>query len=197
MGVGESVRRTAHTNGKGVRAGVKPSSDSQSGGSRISSPTRATERLPFTRSRSPAIHALGGAFGLPHRTQSPSVVQRARHAVPMPTRFLLPGTVNITFRIPFTVTCWMVSIDLRQAAENILLLASLGFGAEKLRAVSGGPLSPDMWCSIGERLGPAFSYPRKLDSLPRNLTTHHCIHNLLLYYTPCMAQGNRSYGYRF
>lgn len=63
---------------------------------------------------------------------------------------MLPGAVNVTFRIPFTMSYWMVDIDVRQAAENCLLLVSLGYGADKLRAVAGDPFSPDMWCSIGE-----------------------------------------------
>jgi hypothetical protein len=144
------AKRAAHANGKPaepVRNGPKPSSDSQSSGSRRNSPTR----MPFTRSRSPAVHALGGAFSLPHRTQSPAVGQRTRNAVPLAPLSLLPGSVNITFRIPFTLSYWMVAIDVRQAAENCVLLVSLGYGADKLRAVAGNPFSADMWCSIGNR----------------------------------------------
>ena len=155
--LGNGTRRVLPPNGRSneaVRNNARPASDShsQSGGSRRNSPTRGSLREPFTRSRSPAMHALSGTFTLPHRTQSPAINQRARHSSLPPTRSLLPGSVNVTFRIPFTVSYWMVDIDVRQAAENCLLLVSLGYGADKLRAVAGDPFSPDMWCSIGESL---------------------------------------------
>ena len=147
--IGNGTRRTAKTNGKTsrpLRNGVKESSPSGSGGSRKSSPTRLAERQLLTRSRSPAVHA----FALPHRTQSPSVGTRAKQMLPIRTHYLLPGIVNLRFRIPFTMSYWMVSIDVRQAVENCILLASLGYGADKLRGCAGAALSPDMWISIGE-----------------------------------------------
>ncbi len=126
-------------------------SSTHSGGSRRSSPTRVPGREPFTRSRSPVVHlpSMANGFTLPHRTASPSMFSRSRHAVLPRVQALLPGTINISFRVPFSKATWMVLIDVRQAMENILLLCSLGYAAEKLRANAGAAFSPDMWASIG------------------------------------------------
>lgn len=146
---GKGMWRNVKINGKTsrtLRNGIEEASPSGSGGSSKSSPAKMPERLPFTRSRSPAVHA----FGFPHRTQSPSVGTRAKQTVPTRTHHLLPGAVNIRFRIPFTVPYWMVSIDVRQAVENCILLASLGYGAHQLRGRAGDAFSPDMWITIGK-----------------------------------------------
>lgn len=126
----------------------KHSSPSHSESSRRSSPTRIPERVPFTRSRSPAVHTLGNSFGLPPRPASPAVGTRSRQSAPLRLRTLLPGAVNIVFSIPFSKPRWMVTVDVRQATENLLLLCSLGYCADKIRALAGEPFSADMWISI-------------------------------------------------
>ena len=127
-----------------------PRTSSQSGSSRKSSPVRARERIPFTRSRSPAIHTPlnGTGHTLPHRTSSPTLFSRSKHAHLTRLRHLFPGQINLNFRFSSS-TAWTISIDVRQAIENCLLLCSLGFIAVKLRTCTNDQFSPDGWISIG------------------------------------------------
>lgn len=171
----------------------RESSVSHSGSSRRNSPTRAPERMLFTRSRSPAVHLLGNGF----RPASPAVGARPKQSLPVRSRALLPATFNLTFPVPLSKYRWMVSIDVRQAAENLLLLCSLGYCADKIRAVAGEPFSPDMWISIGMML--LFVAPRgsTLTSCCRTVLIDHRINNLLLYNTPSLVESNhvRSNGF--
>ncbi|KAI0077875.1 hypothetical protein K474DRAFT_1706914 [Panus rudis PR-1116 ss-1] len=127
---------------------------SNSGDSRRNSPSRMRERVPFTRSRSPAVAVTADGNGhflppLPHRTSSPSIFSRSRHSNSLrPVAYILPGSISLTFGLPFSITRWTVSMDVRQAIENLLLLCSLGFMAVKIRTCAEGPNSPDMWISI-------------------------------------------------
>lgn len=143
-GVAAASRHRAH----------RADSSAQSGGSRRNSPARVPDRAPFTltRSRSPAVHAnaTGNGYGhLPHRTASPALFARTRHATPLRGMTLLPGTVNVHCKLPFRCTVWVLSLDVRQTTENVLLLCSLGYCAAKVRACSGDAFSPDSWASIG------------------------------------------------
>ncbi|KIP08063.1 hypothetical protein PHLGIDRAFT_394791 [Phlebiopsis gigantea 11061_1 CR5-6] len=103
--------------------------------------------MPFTRSRSPAVHMLGNGFGRSAAPASPAFGARPKQSLPVRSRALLPATFTLSFPVPFSKSKWMVSIDVRQAAENTLLLCSLGYCADKIRATAG-ELSPDMWISI-------------------------------------------------
>lgn len=145
------VTRTVGNNTKRTKSNHRPSS-SQSGGSRRASPTRFREDIPFTRSRSPVVKLSldGNGHNMPHRTSSPSIFSRSRHAQPVRTwRNIFPSTVRLSFRLPFSNALWTASMDVRQAIENMLLISSLGFIAVKLRTCSETPYSPDIWISIG------------------------------------------------
>lgn len=172
------------TTGRPSHRQHRDSSVSRSGGSRRSSPIRMHERGPFTRSRSPAVHLIGNGFVRPG---SPSLGARQKTTVPV--RALLPATINITFPILLTKTRWMVSIDVRQAAENLLLLCSLGYCADKIRALAGDPFSPDMWLSIGKT---PRSTPHRFTSHPvtRAITPDYCVYNLLLCHASSMVKSN-------
>lgn len=148
-----TTRRSLISNGTHKRqSSPNPHSSSQSGSSRRSSPVRARQRIPFTRSRSPAVHIHtplnGSGPPLPDRTSSPTLFSRSKHAHLTRLRHLFPGQINLNFRFSAS-TAWTVSIDVRQAIENCLLLCSLGFIAVKLRTCTDEQFSPDGWISIG------------------------------------------------
>ena len=183
-----STKRHTRTNTASTVMSNKPhrdSSVSHSGGSRRTSPVRVPERMSFTRERSPAVHLGGNGFVRP---SSPALVYRAKQSVPLQTRYLLPGIVNLTFSLPFTKSRWMVSIDMRQAAENLLLLCSLAYCADKIRANAGEPFSPDMWMSIGENTINDSSCERRSPS-SRVVFINRCFDDLLLYNTPRVVKG--------
>ncbi|OCH95470.1 hypothetical protein OBBRIDRAFT_580687 [Obba rivulosa] len=125
---------------------------SASGGSRRSSPTRISERKQFTRSRSPATRILlDPSVNLqesPGWTGSPSIFPRHKHTIPASIKFFLSSGLHITVRLPWAPAPRCIALDIRQTAENALLICSLGYAAVKLRTYTREPLSPDIWISI-------------------------------------------------
>ncbi|THH10893.1 hypothetical protein EW145_g1022 [Phellinidium pouzarii] len=109
--------------------------DGSTNSSRSSSPNFPSPSLPgMRRSRSPIVKALSGyPPSSTRRTFSPSGTQRNKtHAHPLSSRYLLPATFCVSLPLPWGRKTRKVSGDLRKAGENIVLLASLLFGIEKL-----------------------------------------------------------------
>ncbi|KAH8100919.1 Fph type histidine kinase [Cristinia sonorae] len=149
-GLGSSTMPLLKSSGtpSSKRIGKHRMSSSQSSSSRRSSPVRG--RVAFTRSRSPAVRLAfmeNANISMQHRTSSPSLFSRTKH-LPSRIRDVFPSTVGYTFRLPFSKAVYTMSMDVRQAIENLLLLSSVGFVAVKLRTCSTASFDEDMWISI-------------------------------------------------
>ncbi|KZT07712.1 uncharacterized protein LAESUDRAFT_724708 [Laetiporus sulphureus 93-53] len=135
-------------------AGAQPPPRRTGSARRGESPVHLHQRRTFTRSRSPALNAANGFhFGTsihPPRPSSPSLFSK-----PSPTeiRNLFPSFLHLTVRVPFSPARWRVTLDLRQAAENSILICSAGYAAAKMCACAREPLSPDLW-NARDRLSP-------------------------------------------
>ena len=177
------------------RTGKARGSSSQSSSSRRSSPVGGRERVAFTRSRSPAVRLMfkdNGHWSLPHRTSSPSLFSRTKHLPPPRMRYIFPASVSFNFRLSLSKAMYTVSMDVRQAIENLLLLSSLGFVAVQLRTCSTEPFSQDMWISIGNVPDLSSAPLRPSNSMPcpdnRISPTCYSISNLLHVDTPSTHQ---------
>ncbi|KAA1467328.1 hypothetical protein DENSPDRAFT_792529 [Dentipellis sp. KUC8613] len=105
-------------------------------------------RRSFTRSRSPAPHhSHTNGTGYSPRAPSPSSFFRNRQVQPADIRYVLPGELNFSFRIPFTRTICRFSMDVKYAGEGLLLLSALWLVAGKLFDIEPHN-SSTIWISI-------------------------------------------------
>lgn len=102
-------------------------------------------RSSFTRSRSPMPPAESmNAADIP-RTSSPSWASRNRRTSDM---YLLPPSLDLSFRLPFSAKLWTISMDARKAGECFLLAASLAYVTQKLSSEQFTS-APDIQVSTG------------------------------------------------
>ena len=162
---------------------------------RKSSPVKMHRRT-FTRSRSPAINAGQNGFSFAGQAaasgSSPSSLFSRQKMAPYDIRHVMPSFIHATFRPPFSSNKWRLTLDVRQALENCLLICSVGYCAAKMRGLlreqlppdlwnARDKLSPEMWISIG-RTTTAMSLPCLIITNCRARPAHSCIHHLLLRY---------------
>ena len=139
---------------------------SGSGKARKSSPVKMHRRT-FTRSRSPAINAGQNGFSFAGQAaasgSSPSSLFSRQKIAPYDIRHVMPSFIHATFRPPFSSHKWRLTLDVRQALENSLLICSVGYCATKMRGLlreqlppdlwnARDKLSPEMWISVGRRM---------------------------------------------
>ncbi|TFK49898.1 hypothetical protein OE88DRAFT_1645701 [Heliocybe sulcata] len=89
---------------------------------------RPIRRFSFTRSRSPMPRTSSANAAEIPRISSPLSGFRTRRVF----EYLLPVTIELTFRVPFSATIWTMSLDARKAGECFLLAASLAYITQKL-----------------------------------------------------------------
>lgn len=151
-------------------------------------------RRTFTRSRSPAINASQNGFSFAGQAtasgSSPSSLFSRQKVAPYDIRHIMPSFIHATFRPPFSSTKWRLTLDVRQALENALLICSVGYCAAKMRGLlreqlppdlwnERDKLSPEMWISIGRRMI-TMSLLSLIFTRRRARPTHYRIYHLLL-----------------
>ncbi|THH19814.1 hypothetical protein EW146_g1412 [Bondarzewia mesenterica] len=131
-----------------TRRPPSPSQHASSSDGSKGSGKNVSGRRSFTRSRSPAPHSISlNGRTAPPRTPSPTAFFRQRRVPVSAVRYVLPGTLTLTFRFPLSSKTCQFAIDAKYAAECSLLIFALGIVAWKLSIIEPNN-SSNVWLSI-------------------------------------------------
>lgn len=122
------------------------SGDSASGGSGLLSP-----RIPFTRSRSPAVMSKPLSRG--HRRLSPALSHTTRNrTASLEPDIIFPRMLEFQFRFRPTPWAWAFSADMRKCGESWIMLGAVLYGTfalSRLPQLHTSDLEASKWIVFG------------------------------------------------